>query len=302
MISLSAVASLVLALNLVAVRSSADCPSAKEVVAKLDPLIGDAPADVARDQALIEVLEWGDESVARLRVQLIRSDGSLAGDRLVVVDGACSDKADAVAAIIAAWESDLTTSDSIASAGPPDPGRTDVHANAAVTRSSLSTVVGASGGLALVGGAAVSGNLEALVGPALSRWQARFSLGTESARHRTLDVGGFTWQHTAAAAGLMVLSHPSTWRFAVDAGPFVGWATLHGQGYSEARQVRSFDFGATGAVRLERHFGRLSLWLEGRTWIWPRPQQAVLSGSSERVKLSCVDAMVNLGGSTAIFP
>jgi hypothetical protein len=302
-----AAAAVILAANVVEVRSDAGCPSTEEVVDKLAPLLPTAiptgSTTKVGDRAVVELLESGEEGVARLRVTLVREDGSVAGDRRLVLDGACPEKADAVAAVIAAWATDLVATGSIATSMPRAAGPTDVHSENAARQPppGLSAVVGVAGGLAWVGGTAAIGTLEVLVGRAMSRWQVRIAATSETTRRHELATGEFTWSHTAAATGLMLRSQGRTWRFAADGGPFIGWTTLDGHGFSTGRQTRTFDFGATGALRLERAFAGFSLWIEGRGWGWPRTQRAVLSGSSERVKLSGFDAMLSLGGSIDLF-
>ena len=295
-----AAAAVTLAVNVVDVQSGTGCPSSEDVAAKLRPLLG-AESTGAGDRARVEMLESGEGDVARLRVYLMGSDGSLVGDRQLILDGTCSEKADAVAAVIVAWDADVVATSSMVDLGAAAAPSLEVSAKSRDKQPGRVAVVGISGGAALIGGTAATGSLEALVGKPTSRWQMRLAVTGETVRRRGLDLGQITWRHTTATTGLMLRSRGPAWRFCVDGGLFIGWVTLSGEGYSPGRQAASLDFGVAGALRLERALGRSGLWVEGRGWVRPRTQDAVLNGPPDRVRLSHVDAMFSLGGSIPLF-
>ena len=145
-----ALAVAVLASHLVDVRSSTSCPSAQSVDEQLRPLLPDPTAPgSAPDIATVEGAD-GSSADARLRVRLVRANGSEVGDRWVPVQGDCVELAATVAAVIAAWESEPLPA--VAPAEPATIARTSPAAP--TTPSTWRVLVGAGGGVALVGGIA----------------------------------------------------------------------------------------------------------------------------------------------------
>jgi hypothetical protein len=271
----------ILATSAVDVRSATQCPSGVEVGEHLRPLLPQAMDAAAPPHvAQLEAVEAGADDMTALRLRLYRADGHVIGDRRVALQGTCQEMADAVAAIIAAWETtpmpgtslEESPTPTIATSSAPEvPGQ----------RSGLQLAAGASAGVALVGGVAAAGNVELVLGRPASRWQARIGAGTETARRLDLPPGGVDWSHTTFAAGLVVRSLHPRWALAFDAGPVMGWATLAGSGFTTVRAPqRSFEYGATGGLRAGRRVGRMAVWLEGRTRLWAQGLQARVTGGS----------------------
>jgi hypothetical protein len=294
---------LLLAASAVEVQSTTDCPSSAEVSERLRPLLPPArEAAEAAHLAQIDVGEAPADQVADLRLRLLRADGHVIGDRRVPAQATCQETADAVAAIIAAWE---TTS-------PPALAIKESATGNVVTAATPAPVVtpplpfqlhaGAAAGAALIGGMAGSGSLELLFGRAMSRWQLRLAAATESARRIELGPGQVDWQHTGFVAGVAVRTRHPVWLLAFDAGPSLGWATLQGSNFWKTYpRQRSFEWGADGGLRAGRWFGRLAVWAEARAAVWALGQRARLGGSSDTADLPLVDVALRLGLSARVF-
>jgi hypothetical protein len=318
LLSLAAAATTIVAANLVEVRSGTNCPSTEEIVAKLSPMLpnGSLPGPPG-DMAFVEVVESRADGVAELHLQLLRSDNSVVVDRRLRLQASCAEMAEAIATFIATWETNpqLVTPLPI----PPQPAASlptvppgqgespvtkltlDVSGADQSKIGRLTVSLGASAGIAMIGGMAATGSLEAIGGRVASRWQLRVSAAFETTRQQMLDIGTVSWRHTTATAGIMLRSLGPAWRFSVDAGPVFGWATLSGDGYTEDNTQSVFEYGAGTGLRIERTIGRLSLWLDWRTDFWPMSQQAVLTGPTSRAKLSNFDMMASLGVSMMLF-
>jgi hypothetical protein len=292
-------AALIVVSNSVDIRSAPDCPSADQIVSQLRPLLPSGPSPgLARDMAFLDVAESRPDGAVGFDLRLLRPDGTMVGHRRLVLQAGCEEMADAVAGIIAAWETELLQ---VSDAVPIGVGRsTNVTSNPAPTR--LSLELGISVGAAFVGGTAATGSIEAVAGSNASRWQWRIAAASETARTVNLDVGEVRWRHTTGSAGLMFRSLGSPWRFSADLDVLVGWASLDGRGYSPSREQRSFEYGAAAGFRVRRGFGRFGVWAEVRTNLWSSHQRAVLTGSESRAELRNVDVMACVGGSAALFP
>jgi hypothetical protein len=279
-----------LAAGSVDVHSTTDCPSADAVSERLRPLLPEgASANGPADQA--EIAPEADESSA-LRLRLQRADGHLIGERRLPPQEDCADSAVAVAAVIAAWESAPVTTEV-----PAPPAIVPSIALTAAPPPRFELTVGASAGVALVGGSAATGSVELAAGAADRRWQIRLAAGGQTARQLALGGGTVDWQHTSFAVGVVVRSLHPRWRAALDAGPTLGWATLEGTGFASSRTRRSFDYGGTAGLRLARWFGRFALWIEGRASGIIGGQQARASSPDTIITrdLPVIDASVSLG-------
>ncbi len=226
-------AAVLLASHRVDVRSSTNCPSSDDIAQHLRPLLPDPTAlGPLPDIANIEAAGTGDDA-ARLRVRLVRANGSEVGDRRVPAQGNCAESAATVAAVIVAWESDPLpgTVPAALATVPASP--------AAATPSTWRALVGAGGGVALVGGLAGAGRIEALAGKGASRIYGRIGFAVETARTVAFSGGNVDWQHTTFEAGALVRTLHPEWPLSIDAGLALGWATLEGRVFSPGRKQRS---------------------------------------------------------------
>lgn len=298
----------VIAASPVDVRSSTNCPSTEDVVERLLPLLP-AAAGVAEgpDVADIQVGAVQAGGALELHLRLVRPDASVVGDRRLLMQGACQDLAEAVAMVIAAWETKPLPG--VVSDDVPVPtvrvtaSAPQVHASQPVSVQirPWQVLVGAGAGAALVGGNAATGAVDVLLGREASHWQLRFGVASETARQLNLSPGRVDWQHNTAALGVCWRVLDPAWLLALDAGPAAGWAKLTGNGFSANRKQRSFEYGAQAGLRAGRNFGRWTLWAEWRTNLWARLQRATVDGADSSAQLPQLDTAVGLGLSAMLF-
>jgi hypothetical protein len=283
-------ATTLVASHLVDVRSSTHCPSSQDISKRLRPLLPDRPAqESSSDVATIDVAGTGADTW--LRIRLVRDSGAVVGDRPVPMQDDCAEAAATVAAVIAAWETEpMPPAPPSASKpfAPPPP----------VVPESLSTwrlLVGAGGGIALVGGVAGAGRIEVLGGKRSSRLQGRLGFAGETSRSRSLYSGNVDWQHTTVEAGVLVRTLHPVWPLFLDAGLAFGWATLQGHGFSQNQKQRSLEYGAVVAARFGRIIGRSCVWAEVRAYGWPQGQSASLVGEATTANLPLADVSASVG-------
>ena len=82
----------------VVVESATACPTAAEVDARLRVLLPAPDGDAPPKHATL------DDDAGTLRIHLTGPDGAVLGDRTVVVEASCADRANVVAVVIAAWD------------------------------------------------------------------------------------------------------------------------------------------------------------------------------------------------------
>jgi hypothetical protein len=304
-------ATLVAAGTGVDVRTTATCPTAQGISERLRPLLPSATGE--RDVALVDVIEARPDGATDMLIRLLRPDTSEVGNRRVGLTGTCDEMAEAVAAILAAWETDPRSEDTPADEPVALPAKNEPVAVAGSLSKTggWELLLGAGAGAGLVGGVAAYGTVEGSAGKEDSHWQVRVGASAQTAR--TLDLpptaGHADWKHTSFAAGLIWRTLGSAWPFSADAGPVLGWASLSGTGLLTNRQQQVFEYGGTAGVRLGHSWGRrLTLWAEARTTLWLLNEQATakdpnpLIGVQARRDVPPVDAMVGLGLSLALFP
>jgi hypothetical protein len=291
------------------VRTSAPCPSAAGISDRLKPLLPPADTNGARDVALIDVLDVRPDSSADVLIRLLRPDTSEIGNRRVGLTGTCEDMAEAVAAILATWETDTQPESSPAEEPAASMVKEEptVAAGTPLQTSAWNVLVGTGTGLSFIDGVAANGMAEVVVGKGDSAWQLRAGANVQTARTLTLSSGQADWQHTTFAAGLLWRTLGSAWRLSVDAGPVLGWATIEGSGFSPSRKQRVFEYGPTAGVRVGRTWGRWTLWAETRANLWLPAVQATakdpVSGQAvASADVTSVDTSVGLGLSVVLFP
>ncbi len=298
----------IIAASPVDVRSATNCPSPKDVAARLRPLLPDeaGPAD-GRDVAHVEagVVQAG--GAKELHLVLVRADTSVIGDRRLLMRGTCQDMADTVATVIAAWETkpmpevvvDLASAPVVKVTTPPS--QVPAPRPASTRLRPLQIMVGASAGAAFVGGVAASGGLDVLLGGFASHWQLRLGVASEATRQLGLLGGQVDWQHTTAALGVGWRAIDPSWLFSLDAGPAAGWATLAGSNFAVNRQRRSFEYGVAAGLRAGRTFGRYAVWAQWRANLWAHGQRATVAGADSGAELPQVDMALGLGISASFL-
>ena len=310
-VSASIVVALVFAASSVDVRSATNCPATEDVAERLIPLLPAAAAGSAegQDVARIEVGEVQAGGATELHLRLVRADSSEIGDRRLLMQGTCQDMAEAVATVIAAWETKPLPEAAAEVAAVPAakeaaaPLRAQASKPAPHALRPWQVLVGAGAGAALVGGIAATGSVDVQVGRATSHWRLRFGLAGETAREVGLLGRQVDWRHTTAALGVCWRVLDPSWLLSLDAGPTAGWATLAGSGFEPDRQPHSFEYGVAAGLRAGRSFGRWTVWAEWRTNLWAQVQRATATGDSSGAgaELPQGDTSVGLGLSAMLF-
>lgn len=299
-------ATLIAASASVDVRTTAQCPSAQGISERLAPLLpAAAGAAGSRDVALVDVIEGTPDGNTDVLIRLLRPDTSEVGNRRVTLGGSCDDKAEAVAAIVAAWETDPRSDDTLDEpAPPPTTNRSPNEPVVSVPKGSATWDLscGAGVGAALLGGVAANGMLEAVTGKHESRWRLRVAASTQTARTIDLSTSGHAeWRHTSFVLGALWRTL-GPWPLSFDAGPVLGWAALSGTGFFPNRQERVFEYGAMAGLRLGHTWGRWTVWAEGRAIMWFLEEKATANGGADSRDLPPIDATASLGVSLALFP
>lgn len=298
-------ASIILATTLVAdrivdVRSASACPSAQVIAERLAPLLPTgSPARTAPDIATVELIQ-AREGGAHLQVRLVRASGTEVGSRRIDVQpDQCTEAAATVAAMIAAWETEPS------SPAPIDASTRAATPPALAVAAPLPRVwrvsLGAGAGAGFVSGVAGVGMIEMLVGKLSSRWRGRVAFAGQTLRTGSLASGEVDWRHTRFDLGVLWRTLDPHWPLSLDAGLTLGWATLQGRRFSPNSDHRSFEAGASTAVRLGRRLGGWTVWAEVRAQGWLTAQRASLEGDSAGLDLPLGDVTTSLGISTPFF-
>ena len=294
------------------VHSSAPCPSTEDVLAHLAPLLppGEHASQTGRDVANIEVTGVSPDGTSQLRIELTGKDGVRIGERDVVGRGTCSDMAETVAAVLAAWETD--PSPALAAVEAPNtearafaPADTKAPLDKTTPLGGWNVTVAAGGGIALAGGLAGAVIVRAAAGPSESHWQVQLDGTVESNRQIDLAAGHVDWHH---ATGGVALGWRALWPrlvLATDLGAIAGWASLAGNDFDQNRERTAFEYGVAAGARVGRNWGRWQLWAEIRPRLWLRGQQAVLTnpstGQSTTADVPIWDVLVCVGASMAVL-
>jgi hypothetical protein len=309
----TAVFALLVALQ-VDVRSATNCPSTEDISARLAPLlpVPDHGAVGMRDRANVQLIAIREDGSTEMRIELFSADGVRLGERSVSSRGNCTQLAETVAAVLAAWESEpspaatspLSVTDAVPAITEPQrelvvqPSGAQSHG-----RGPFRGTVGIGGGVAVLGGVAGALKLAVESGAATSHWQLALDGSMESSRTISLAGGQVDWRHSTAGLGLGWRSLGGKLIFSADAGATVGWATLASRGYATGSRVQeSFEYGLAAGLRLGRQWGRWQLWAEARPRWWIQGQRLRVTNSRLTADVSALDLVLCVGASVAAFP
>jgi hypothetical protein len=293
------------------VRSATNCPSARDVFDHLTPLLPgtpDATQREERDLAEVVLLGISPDGTSDLLLRLSDAAQVPIGERRVSLRGSCSDMAEFVAAIFAAWKTDPQTRvvepTTPIAARAKEPGSVAQQPASPVSPGRLDLSLGASAGAAFVGGMALSGSLELRAGTMTSAWHVRLACTGETDRQLDLASGQVDWQHSQVSLGLAWQRLARSWVLALDLGPVAGWASVSGRDFASSREARSFEYGATAGLRTGRGLGRWAIWLEARPTVWATSKQARVTtpDGTETRDLPRAEIVVGLGVSTRLRP
>src|SRR4051812_8935954 len=237
---------------------AAGCPDAAAVSQRLAGLLSGAqPSEPDRVDLTVDG--------ADLHLRLSGPDGTLVAERRIPRSNGCSELADAVAALVAAWESDQSLLAVRASVPPPAPGKMTPALVEEATPEPASPVVyelGMVPALSMGGGrVSFAGSVRAGV------WAKRSPIGATVAFSATFPLdspSGAAWRRHAFSAGVMGrLRH--NWLFVDGIGEAVlGWLVVSEQGSGTSAR---FDPGLIIGVRAgSRVTRRLEVYLSVGAW------------------------------------
>jgi hypothetical protein len=270
---------LVLALLLAAdvtVESTAPCPDAADVEARLPPLA--APPGGGPDRALVS------GAPGRLTLRLSRADGSAVVERQLDAQGTCADLAGALALMIAVWHAqqhtELPRPATLRAPAPPPPRALSVEAGTQLYAS-------------LSGGEVSPG---AMLSAVLWRqaWGLALTVSGTAPREHQLGRGVASWTRGALGLGpaRRLLAAPvglDVWVAAL-AGLTVG----RGTGYTSNDTTTAWTLGGGAGLSLSRAFGPWLLTLGASGALWP-PLELLVSVAGDRQALPRTEARAGVG-------
>jgi hypothetical protein len=239
----------------VVVEGTSACPTPAAVEQSLRPLLPEGGRDVVR-------LEAQDGT---LQVTLVRADGSNAGRRTLGGEHTCQELAEAVAVMIAAWQSDLAGERALA---PPPVAVVATPPPPVIPRPRPSWEVGAGLGGTLSGAAVAPALLllgdVSLLGPL----GAGARIGLDGNRNAALPGGSARWRRATLAVGPRVRYGE---RLAAEAhlGPALGWLHIAAQGFDAPQGHDAVVGGLEGELRLSWRQRGLRPWLALGAAFWP---------------------------------
>jgi len=246
------------------VQGDGSCPAANEVESALQSL--GTSEDSSHIAQLVEISDG-------LTLTLRSSRGELLASRRVQTHAECSQRATAVAVVLAAWEADLAGAQQQAPVLPPPPGwRWRVGAEAALGLTHHS-------GIRLLPNGALLGQLWrgdarwGWLGRIGSSWPSRSPLATADVvwMRPLLSLEAGPWLRVAEALGELHLE--------LTAG--VSVLRLWGEGFSVDDSSTGLDVGVSPGLRWQLGQGALRAQLSLAATFWLVPQQVRVAGSSQ---------------------
>ncbi|HEX4456999.1 MAG TPA: hypothetical protein VIA18_03470 [Polyangia bacterium] len=264
--------SFVALLTLAQVVGTPSCPDADAINQRLHALLPSAGS--LADRATVDV------SAGAIRVEVRDPDGTLLGARALPPRGSCDDRAEAVAVVIAAWESDLAASTSPAfTIARPAAHATAVVAtarprSAALTWDVAAAFLGTFAGGAFAAGASADVTLRKPGFPLA----ARLGVAGSDSREIALAGGSAGWTRAALLLGAAfdVVSRRGI-RFDAHADVAAGWLFVQGRGYHANYSDNAFDPALGGGVRLALTKWDLEPWVDCTLLGWLRHQTVSVS-------------------------
>jgi hypothetical protein len=253
-------------LALAEVISTTQCPDSAAIKQRLRSLL--SPSATSTDRATI------DESLSAIRVEVRDAAGANVGVRALPLAGSCDDRADAVAVVIAAWESDVGRR-----AAAHTPTATPVPESAAIvatspTPSQLTWDVSASFLGTIAGGAFAAGaSADVTLGKRGFPLAARIGVAGSDNRDLTLAGGRASWTRAALMFGPVfdVVSQKGV-RLDVHADIAAGWMFVQGRGFSANYSDNGFDPALGGGARLALTKWSIEPWIDCTLLGWLRHQ------------------------------
>ncbi|HXI55527.1 MAG TPA: hypothetical protein VNO55_05685 [Polyangia bacterium] len=306
--SLSLGIALLLAAVPVSVEGNAGCPSVASVVARLSAVL----PDVARgggepvDRARVEL------AAERITVTLRGPDGTLIGERTLVAQGSCEERARAVAVVLGTWESDVHPAFrlpvSSAVGAPPSPAPapeaprpvvespvekppasvvTQIAPGPAASASRATWDLGV-GVLGILADSQLTASVRVVAtATPLGHWGGRLALEGAGERGVAAGSGEGRWSRWSASLGPQHRVTLASWGLQGEGHLSAQGAMfqVQGQGYPVSYQVRGFDVGGAAGLRLLAPGTRWRPWLavDGTRWLGRRTVRELVSGQEREI-------------------
>ena len=263
----------------ITVEGNTNCPDPGDVAARLQAV---APASRIAGKALLS------ESEGALRVQLVRANGSVVGERLLDSRYPCGELADAAALVLASWQGEFDA----APVKAPSLRAVEVKPP---TRSNLGLQFGL--GLVAAGPRPLSAGGSLSVGVNKGAWGLGFQLIATDFHRQPIDGGGeISWNRSPVTLTARRRFQSSTGLvLALDAGVAGAALFSRGQGPEVNLATASFDFGPSVGGQLLYNAGQgLLPFLGISTVLWLQPREVKVSSINSRF-LPQVDSWFVLG-------
>jgi len=272
-------------LTLVEIAGGSGCPDARAIERRLRAIGSGARA------GRVSVVETDDG----FHVEARDDQGNLVGERTLAATGTCDDRADSIAVVIAAWQSEFGDH-----APPPLPTRHDNAVFAAHPRPpTLRWDVAAAFLGTIAGGAfAAGGTAEATVGRHGFPLAARIGLAASDTRDLALAGGQVRWTRSAVLLGPVVDAVATRWvRLDIHADLALGWMHVDGRGYAKNYGDDSFDPALGAGVRFSIPRWPVQPWIDCTLLGWVRHQTMTVSdpSASASIELPRFDAWLRAG-------
>jgi hypothetical protein len=277
------------------------CPTPEEVNRALASLLPPGePKSGAEARA-----ELADEG-SSLRLQLLGGNGNIQSEVHLAREGSCANMADTAAVVLAAWAARLDADVSLGFETPrapaasppparllaaPPPGPASRRWAASLAAGLFSSVEDTSGAPTFAPAGSIELRLRAVDGA----WGGRVGAAATGSHERTIGAGRAIWRRLAASLG--AFRRQSWGRVSLDGGVdlVASLRFLEGDGFTTVRDLRTWDVGAGGSVRLGLALGRVEPWVAAGTTVWLRPQLIEVTGVAERQRLSQLELLAGAG-------
>jgi hypothetical protein len=262
------------AFAIVEVLSSSPCNDSAEIEQRIQSLLSTSASQ--SDRASVT------DADDALRVELHDAAGALIGRRTLPRAGTCEERAEAVAVVIAAWESDLRRYADTAPARTVPIAESTVIVAAIPRSSALTWDVSAAFLGTIAGGAFAAGaSADVTLGKRGFPLAARIGVAGADSRDVTLGGGHTSWTRAALLLGpvLDIVSKRGV-RFDLHADAALGWMYAQGRGYNESYSSSAFDPALGGGARLAITRWKIEPWLDCTLLGWLRHQTLSVTEAS----------------------
>ena len=290
------------------VMGDSTCPTPDEIRDQLAALAPAPYGEAAAKPALHRVNISG--AGPSVQVELLDLDGRLVADRTLERTGSCSDVAEAVAVILAAWEAKLNpdvatpvvrapvaqpyepVSSPVVEASKSQPSRP------AVFDAGLAVLVSSAGGEAAWGG-----RLEGCLFPASRSLGLDVALSATATHTQSIatPASAAQWTRAALSAGPTYRLRRDPLMLDLHAGPVLALLHVQGAGLSPAASDTSAQLGVQAGFRALWARNKAAGWLGGDFTIYPGQDRLTIGNYGEVGQLPHVEVQIAFGISLGQF-